>query len=199
MKIYLLRHGETAWNAQGRYLGRTDLPLTPSGREALGRADFAPARVYVSPLCRTAETAEILFPGAEQAVVPDFREMDFGVFEGRTWREMEHDGDYRAWVESGCTGRCPGGESREEFSARVCGAFAGLVDGALAGRAERLVIVAHGGTQMAVMERFALPRRDYFSWRGPLGGGFVLDGSRWREERLLTLLDTVRYRRGERE
>ena len=60
MRVCLLRHGETAWNAQGRYLGRTDLPLTPAGRAALGPAGFAPARVYVSPLRRTAETAELL-------------------------------------------------------------------------------------------------------------------------------------------
>lgn len=84
MRVCLLRHGETAWNAQGRYLGRTDLPLTPAGRAALGPAGFTPALVYVSPLRRTAETAEILFPGAEQSAVPDFREMDFGVFEGRS-------------------------------------------------------------------------------------------------------------------
>ena len=199
MKIYLLRHGETAWNAQGRYLGRTDLPLTPSGREALGRADFAPARVYVSPLCRTAETAEILFPGAEQAVVPDFREMDFGVFEGRSWRDMEDFSPYREWVDGNCRGPIPDGESMERFCARACAAFEDLMDRAAEAGEALLAIVAHGGTQMAVMERFALPRRDYFSWRGPLGGGFVLDGSRWREERLLTLLDTVRYRRGERE
>lgn len=199
MKIYLLRHGETAWNAQGRYLGRTDLPLTPAGREALGRADFTPKRVYVSPLCRTAETAEILFPSAEQAVVPDFREMDFGVFEGRSWRDMEDFSPYREWVDGNCRGPIPDGESMERFCARTCAAFEDLMDRAAEAGEALLAIVAHGGTQMAVMERFALPRRDYFSWRGPLGGGFVLDGSRWREERLLTLLDTVRYRRGERE
>lgn len=198
MLIYFLRHGATACNAEGRYQGRRDIPLSPAGRAALGPADFSPEAVYVSPLARAAETAAILFPAAAQIPVPALAEMDFGVFEGRTWREMEHDGDYRAWVAGGCTGRCPGGESREEFSARVCGAFAGLVDGALAGRAERLVIVAHGGTQMAALERFALPRRDYFSWNGPLGGGFVLDGSRWETEQILTVLETVRYTRGEK-
>lgn len=199
MKVYLLRHGETAWNAQGRYLGRTDLPLTPEGREALGPADFAPARVYVSPLGRTAETAEILFPGAEQAVVPDFQEMDFGVFEGRSWRDMEEFTPYREWVDSNCRGPIPEGESLERFCARTCAAFEALMDRAAGMGEERLVIVAHGGTQMAVLERFALPRRDYFAWRGPLGGGFVLDGSRWREEHVLILSNTVRYTRGERE
>ena len=199
MRVCLLRHGETAWNAQGRYLGRTDLPLTPAGRAALGPAGFAPARVYVSPLRRTAETAEILFPGVEQAAVPDFREMDFGVFEGRSWQDMEDFAPYREWVDGGCRGPVPGGESMERFCQRTCAAFEALMDRAAEAGEPLLAIVAHGGTQMAVLERFALPRRDYFSWRGPLGGGFVLDGSRWREERRLTLLDTVGDWRGERE
>ena len=199
MRVCLLRHGETAWNAQGRYLGRTDLPLTPAGRAALGPAGFTPALVYVSPLRRTAETAEILFPGAEQSAIPDFREMDFGVFEGRSWRDMEDFAPYREWVDSGCRSPVPGGESMEQFCQRTCAAFEALMDRAAEAGEPLLAIVAHGGTQMAVLERFALPRRDYFSWRGPLGGGFVLDGSRWREERRLTLLDTVGDWRGERE
>lgn len=193
MLIYFLRHGATACNAEGRYQGRRDIPLSPAGRAALIPADFSPETVYVSPLARAAETAAILFPAAVQIPVPALAEMDFGAFENRTWREMEHDGDYRAWVEGGCTGRCPGGESREEFSARVCSAFAGLVDGALAGRAERLVIVAHGGTQMAALERFALPCRDYFDWRAPCGGGFLLDTAPWRDHRRLDLAGEVRY------
>ena len=197
MRVWLLRHGETDWNARRKYLGRTDLPLSGRGRLALIRADFAPDRVYVSPLGRTAETAELLFPGARQIVVPDLREMDFGVFEGKSWREMEDLPAYRAWVEGGCVDAPPGGESRRAFADRVCAAFASLVDGAAASGGSRLVIVAHGGTQMASLERFALPRRDYFDWNGPLGGGFVLDAARWREERVLTLLDTVQYTRGE--
>lgn len=112
---------------------------------------------------------------------------------------MEDFAPYREWVDGNCRGPIPNGESMAAFSARTCAAFEDLMDRAVAAGEALITIVAHGGTQMAVLERFALPRRDYFSWRGPLGGGFVLDGSRWREERALTLLDTVRYRRGERE
>ena len=199
MRVYLLRHGETAWNAQGRYLGRTDLPLTEAGRAALRKADLAPEAVFVSPLGRAAETAAVLFPQARQIVVPDLREMDFGLFEGRGWRDMEDFAPYREWVDGDCRGPVPEGESMEAFCARTCAAFGALMDQAAASGGKYLAVVAHGGTQMAVLERFALPRRDYFSWRGPLGGGFVLDGSRWREERRLTLLDTVGDWRGERE
>ena len=198
MRVYLLRHGETAWNAQGRYLGRTDLPLTEAGRAALRKADLAPEAVFVSPLGRAAETAAILFPQARQIVVPDLREMDFGLFEGRGWRDMEDFAPYREWVDGGCRGPVPGGESMERFCQRTCAAFEALMDRAAEAGEPLLAIVAHGGTQMAVLERFALPRRDYFSWRGPLGGGFVLDGSRWSTDRILTVLDTVRYTRGEK-
>lgn len=196
MTVYLLRHGETTYNAGGRYLGLTDLPLSAGGRAGLVQADFAPERVYVSPLRRTAETAEILFPKALLVPVEDLREMDFGIFEGKNWREMENLPEYRAWVDGGCLGQVPGGESKAEFCERTCAAFAGLMDRVLDSGEDRLVIVAHGGTQMAVMERFALPGGDYFSWRCPCGGGFVLDGSRWREDGKLTLLETVRYTRG---
>ncbi len=195
MLIVLLRHGATAYNAENRYQGRTDIPLSSAGREALHPADFAPETVYVSPLSRAAETAAILFPGTAQIPVPALAEMDFGTFEGRTWREMAPDPDYRVWVENGCAGRCPGGESRGEFSARACGAFAQLVDQGLASGAEYLVIVAHGGTQMAVLERFALPPRGYFDWKAPCGGGFMLDAAPWRWRRRLELIKEVRFTR----
>ena len=181
MLIYLIRHGATRYNEEHRYQGLTDVPLSPAGRAALRQADFSPEVVYVSPLSRARETAAILFPTAEQIVVPGFREMDFGIFEGRTAAEMEHDSVYRAWVESGCTGRCSGGESLAEFSDRVWDAFVPLLEI----EAERLVIVAHGGVQMAILERYARPHRGYFHWQSPCGGGFVLDGQ--------TLIDEVHF------
>ena len=199
MNIWVLRHGRTAWNAEHRYQGRTDVPLSPEGAAELERAELAPPVVYVSPLCRTGQTAARIFPGAKQVAVKELAEMDFGAFEGRNYVEMEHDPDYRAWVEGGCEGRCPGGESRGEFCDRVCGAFSALVEEAAARQAPHLVIVAHGGVQMAVMERFALPERGYFDWNAPCGGGYVLDWEEdlWRSGRKLRLAREVRYTRGE--
>ena len=197
MKIYLLRHGETEYNAQQRYLGRTDLPLSESGRAELVPADVCPEAVYVSPMRRAAETAGILFPDARQIVVSELREMDFGVFEGKSHRDMEEFPAYREWVDGGCLGQIPEGESKAAFASRTCAAFQALVDQSLEAGSELLAVVAHGGTQMAVMERFVLPHKDFFSWCGPLGGGYVLDAGRWRRERILTLSDTVRYTRGE--
>ena len=175
MLIYLLRHGLTQENLEKRYQGRRDVPLCPQGLAQLRRADFAPKTVMITSLQRTRQTAEVLFPDAELVVADGLKEMDFGVFEGRNYREMEHDPQYRAWVETGCEGRCPGGESKAEFCQRVCTAFAALVDAALAAGKPQLVIVAHGGTQMAALERFAVPHKNYYSWCAPAAGGFVLD------------------------
>ncbi len=191
--IYLLRHGETAYNAEKRYQGVRDIPLSDAGRAKLRRADFSPRTVYVSPLCRARESASILFPTAAQTVVPGLREMCFGAFEGRNYEEMEHDPAYRAWVDGGCMGRCPGGESRAEFSERVCAAFERLADAAVRAGENTLVIAAHGGTQMAVLERYAVPRRDYYAWCAPNGGGYILCADRWQSEKTLELVREVRY------
>lgn len=197
MNIYLLRHGLTAYNAEKRYQGQRDIPLSAQGLAQLRQADFDPGVVYVSPLCRATQTASVLFPRAAQIPVRDLQEMCFGGFEGRGYIEMEHDPDYLAWVESNCETACPDGERKAEFSNRVCRAFARLVDQALAEGREKLVIVAHGGTQMAAMERYALPHGDYFHWCGPNAGGYVLSADNWRSGRTLELLETVQYTKTE--
>lgn len=198
MKVYLLRHGETEYNVRKQYQGSRDIPLSAKGREALRRADVSPRTVYVTPLCRTEQTARILFPEARLIPVPGLREMNFGVFEGRSYLEMADDPEYRAWVDSGCEDKIPGGERRKEFCERVCAAFAPLVDQALSEGEDALVILAHGGTQMAVMERYALPRKNYFEWCAPNAGGFVLDAGHWQSDHTLALLETVRYTKGEK-
>lgn len=195
MKVWLLRHGATVYNDEHRYQGRGDIPLSAQGLENLRRAEFAPPVVYVSPMIRAKQTAAVLFPEAKLVEVPGLQEMNFGAFEGRNYQEMADDTDYRAWVEGGCVGQTPGGESKAVFSDRVCEAFVSVVDSALEARETQLVILAHGGTQMAALERFALPRRDYFDWCGLLAGGFILetDASTWKETRTLRLIQTVQY------
>ena len=193
MKIYLLRHGQTEYNEQKRYQGTRDIPLSEKGRACLRQADLEPAEVYVSPLSRAVETARILFPKAKLIPVTDLREMCFGVFEGRNYVEMEHDADYLAWVGEDCMGRCPGGESREEFSNRTCAAFEKLMECSLSRGCELLVILAHGGTQMAIMERYAWPKRDYYEWCAQNASGYVLCADAWDRKKRLDLVGEVSY------
>lgn len=195
MLIYLLRHGQTEYNAQKRYQGQRDIPLSPEGAAQLRRADFDPDVVYVSTLQRTSQTARILFPEAKLVPVDGLKEMCFGSFEGRNYIEMEHDPDYLAWVAANCESPCPDGETKASFSERICRAFSALVDKALADGEELLVILAHGGTQMAALERYALPHKNYYEWCGPNAGGFVLDAADWADKRVLHLVKTVQYTR----
>ena len=196
MLVYLLRHGLTAYNAEKRYQGQRDIPLSVAGLAQLRRADIDPKVVYISTLQRTEQTARVLFPEAKLIAVDGLKEMNFGSFEGRNYVEMEHDPDYLAWVAANCESRCPDGERKDQFSQRICTAFAALVDQALTDGEPMLVILAHGGTQMAALERFALPHRDYYEWCGPNAGGFVLDARDWADKRVLHLVKTVQYIKG---
>ena len=180
MRIWLIRHGLTALGEEKRYQGSTDTPLSDAGRRAL-QPDDRFARVYCSPLLRAVETARILFPSSEKRMIPDLREMNFGAFEGRGWWEMEQDAAYRAWVEGGCVGKCPGGEDREGFTARVQAAFSALVEQERCAGASELVIVAHGGTQMAALSRWGMPQKDYFAWQTPCACGWLLEDTNWPE------------------
>lgn len=185
MKLWLIRHGLTRIGAENRYQGALDEGLSDRGRAALKRADFTPVRVCVSPMRRARETAAILFPDSEQIVIPDLREMNFGDFEGRSWREMENDAAYRAWVDGGCAGRCPNGEDRAAFSRRVIRAVEVLLQ-----TEDAPVIVAHGGTQMAALERWGKPERAYYRWQTRCGCGWELDwdGESLHVERELSFL-----------
>ena len=193
MQIELIRHGKTSYNEPKRYQGILDIPLSESGKSALGQSGRELSRVYVSPLTRSRQTAAILFPGAEQIPVPGLEEMNFGDFEGRLVTELEKDPPYRAWVESGCLAPRPGGESKEIFANRVCAAFENLLDQALSRGETEVVIVAHGGTLMSVMDRYALPRKSYFAWHRPCGGGYLLDAINWKTDQTLQLIRETDY------
>lgn len=197
MKVYIIRHGETEYNTQRRYQGITDVPLSEHGLKMLCRADFAPKRVYVSPLTRARQTAAALFPDAEQIPIPELKEMDFGDFEGKTHDEMTNNADYIRWIESGGMAVVPNGECKEQFADRVAAGFQRIVDRELAAGADTIVIVAHGGTQMAVLERFNETGWSYYSGLASYAGGWILeiDGDVWRTSKKGTIAGTVSYLR----
>ena len=174
ISILFIRHGKTAGNLAGRYVGRTDEPLCPAGREAL-RAVAPPNAdaVFVSPLRRCRESAELLFPALAPVAVPGLEECDFGEFEMKNYAELNGRADYQAWIDSGGELPFPGGESRAGFQARCCRAFAELAATLLRPDGpERPALVVHGGTIMAILSRYGQPRRDYFDWQAKNGAGY---------------------------
>ena len=102
-KLHLIRHGMTAGNLQGLYIGSgTDIPLCDEGRAQLNelkeRFEYPQVdTVFSSPLLRAVETANILFPDAKHTfTVHDLREAGFGKFENKPVKELVHDEDYNA-------------------------------------------------------------------------------------------------------
>lgn len=162
--LYFIRHGATAGNLERRYIGRTDEPLCPAGYaqlEAL-KGRIAADLLFVSPMRRTRQTAEFLFPGQPFTVVEDFRETDFGRFEGKTGDELWADPDYRAWVNGGCAGNIPSGEPSAAFKVRCSSAFACALETLPAGA--NAAFVVHGGVIMAVLEEFAQPKGNFYDY-----------------------------------
>jgi broad specificity phosphatase PhoE len=118
-QLYLVRHGETEWARLGRHTGRTDIPLTDTGRDqgrALGRrlAGHAFALVLTSPLSRAADTATLAgFPEAIRDT--DLQEWDYGALEGRETADIRVESPgWAIW-----TGPWPQGETLDDVAARA--------------------------------------------------------------------------------
>ena len=174
MKWILIRHGKTRGNIEHRYIGcRTDEPLCEKGAEDLNAREYPrAAKVYVSPMQRCIQTAEILYPHLPAESIDDLRECDFGEFENMNYAELNGRADYQAWIDSGGEMPFPGGESRAEFAARCVAAFENLTECNTDGDC---AIIAHGGTIMAIMERFARPAGGYYDFQVKNGEGYILN------------------------
>jgi len=119
-QAWLVRHGETEWARLGRHTGRTDVPLTDTGRDqagALGRrlAGVTFGLVLTSPMSRAADTAALAGFDAVVVVDPELREWDYGALEGRLTADIRE--DYPGW--SIWTGPWPDGETVDEVGVRA--------------------------------------------------------------------------------
>jgi len=169
----------TRANLEHRYLGVTDEALSEEGKECLqkkkedGKYPF-PKRLFVSPMLRCRQTAEILFPGYGFQCIPEWAEMDFGLFEGKNYQELSAYAAYQAWIDSGGTLAFPQGESREEFVGRVMRGFDRMLsflereETDFSGK--EIAAVVHGGTIMALCS--SLFGGEYFDYQVKCGEGY---------------------------
>jgi probable phosphoglycerate mutase len=146
--LFLVRHGETDWNAEGRWQGHADVPLNDTGRaqaQALAdelAADTAFDAIYASDLARARETAEIVAQrlGVELVLERDLREIDVGSRQGHTWSEID---DTPPWD----------GEMHDAHGERILGVLRRIARGHPGGR---ILVVTHGGSMRRVHEHLDL-------------------------------------------
>lgn len=172
MRIYMIRHGKTKGNLEHRYVGSTDEPLLLETEEQLKKQKMSqPDILYISPMKRCRQTAELLYPGKQAQVIDDFKECDFGIFEYKNYEELNGNPDYQTFIDT--MGMCgfPQGESRKTFQERCTIAFEKILL-EQGNRDITAAMVVHGGTMMAVMDAYAKPHEDYYHWQVENGAGF---------------------------
>ncbi len=155
--VYVVRHGETEWNAEGRIQGHTDVSLSEQGRsqaQVLGRrlAEVSFDVAYCSDLARASETARIILGGRTVPLrpTPQLREYQKGVFEGLTVHEYSkrYPDMYQASLVNDLDFAPTGGETIRQTSARTAEFVAELRGNHLE---DTVLIVGHGGSLRSVV------------------------------------------------
>ena len=182
LEVLLLRHGQTQGNLEKLYIGKTDEPLLLDDTESMRKINALQKRLeqeviagsqklFVSPMLRCRQTAELLFPGQEQVVIDKLREMDFGRFEAKNYMELSADPAYQAWIDSDGRLPFPEGEDRECFIKRTMEGFRQMTEQAWQENCGQIAAVVHGGSIMAILS--CLMQDDYFAYQVPNLAGYA--------------------------
>lgn len=201
-KLHLIRHGLTRGNLEGLYVGGgTDLPLCDEGRQDLEvfKSRFvypAPDTVFTSPLARAVETADILFPAAtHRLVVPQLREANFGVFEGRKMEDLVKNPEFARWMDP-TSGFVPeGAEPTMEFHARCADTLHKLLEYMIRSEVTEAACVTHGGVIMSMLAQRGMPRRAPELWMADSGCGYLLQCSPelWMRDGIVEVSDIIPF------
>lgn len=176
--LVLIRHGETEWTRKKRYCGSNNIPLNATGRKQarelakkMRAAKFD--AVYCSDLSRCTGTARIVFKNTSLIRHPGLREMDFGIFEGksRAMIQKRYPELYTDWLENFGKITPPSGESFAAFRRRVRRAFNGIIS---ANRGKTCAVVTHGGVVMAFLS-IVTGKRKLWQFLPALTGVSVLE------------------------
>lgn len=200
INLLLIRHGKTPSNREHRYLGVTEEALSGEGRkqlEILAEKDILkkPWLLFISPMLRCQESAGILFPGRKAYPIEEWREMNFGAYEGKNYEDLKNDSYYQKWIDSNGTMPFPEGESQQEYIKRC---HRGLLTATKIIQKEiaenqmtesqprNITAVVHGGTIMALLH--ILAGGNYFDYQAKNGGGYCcklrLCGEEWKLDSL---------------
>ena len=185
MKLFLVRHGQTAWTVAKRYQGTTDIPLNQEGiRQAQAIARILrrerPTRLYTSTLQRTRQTGHWIAKACGMKSIKDSRlnELDFGKWEGSYYDGLLQTGGepFKEWRE-GKLAKPPGGESLASLARRV-GQF--LKELLRHHSEETVVVVSHGGPiKMFLLEMLKIPFCSLWSFRIEPASICLIEGNKY--------------------
>lgn len=194
MKLILLRHGMTLGNEKKRYIGITDEGLSELGTAqveklkeqllldgVLGK-EVNKIYVVVSPMKRCRQTAELLDlweieekeeKGVVTVVDDRLRECNFGLFENKNYLELKEEPLYQQWIDSNGIMDFPEGDNLIKWKERCVQAFSFHVKKAKEQGCEQIVFVIHGGSIMAIMERFDEEQKGYYDYHVENADGYL--------------------------
>ena len=180
-KLHLIRHGLTQGNVDRIYLGGgLDVPLCEAGIEQLEayrtRYTYPKADLlFCSPMLRTRQSADILFPSIPERVFLDgLRENHFGEFEGRKIDELFSDKRFSDWLNPESEFIPQGGESGRAFTQRTAEALMIMMHHLAQNDIPQAICITHGGVIMSMLSQLALPREPFTHWLTENGCGYTV-------------------------
>lgn len=200
-RIIFIRHGMTEANADGRYIGVTDLPLSSQGAQALydklEKYEYpAVQKVYTSPLKRCKQSVSILQPNRLTVELPELVEMDFGDFENKKIFELVNTESYQKFIKGGLDNPAPNGESLRSVVNRCYKALQIIISDMMYEGLTNVAVVTHGGIIMNMLSCFGVPKRKPMDYSCDFGEGFevLVTAGMWQRSEAFEVLGTYPQR-----
>lgn len=199
-KIFLIRHGLTTANIEGRYAGSTDVDVCEEGfLEIFGLKEEYEypnvGKVYSSPKKRALQTARAIYPEMTPTVVEDLQEYNFGIFENHTFEEIKEWDSFKEWMQGGCKIAPEGAEDMLVFKERIVEGLQSVILDMMKENITQSAIVTHGGLIRALLEECGLPEMPANEWEVKNGTGYTLlvNAMLWQNSKKVEVFTPVPY------
>lgn len=197
-KVYLIRHGMTAANLEGRYVGITDNDLCEEGvaEVLLMKEQYEYPNVgivYSSPLKRALQTARLLYPDITPVTVSSLHECNFGDFENKAFAELKDNAEFISYLKDGRVGAPPNGESREQVEKRVVEGFDSIVKDMMSKKISEAVLVTHGGVINTLLTLCGLPKKEDWGINNATGYTAMINTALWANNKAFEIFTPIPF------
>ncbi|MFZ7943464.1 histidine phosphatase family protein [Neobacillus sp. 19] len=170
--IALFRHGVTEENKRKAYLGWNDSQLLAETRNQSPLKSYE--SYFSSDLQRCLSTLNLFFPNQKPIILENFREMNFGDWEGLTYEELKDNEHYRQWISDPVNIFPPKGEAFHEFTNRVQNGWNTMIHTVLTQQLKNCAVITHGGVIRYLLSEYAPEEKEFWSFQVRHDQGFEL-------------------------